>query len=105
MSTTGNLSSLKGKKGYCNNEEVGVPAHDNESTLPARLLTVKEVAGFLGVHPSTVRRWEKEGLVKSYVIGLRQNLRFRQEDVASFLYKCQEGGNSPAREPNSRGKK
>ena len=67
------------------------PAYQ-ENTLPARLLSVSEVAGFLGVHPSTVRRWEKTGLLKSYDIGLRCNLRFKQEDVIDFLHKKQKGG-------------
>ncbi len=60
-----------------------------ENKLPARLLPVSEVAHFLGVHSSTIRRWEKEGILKSYAIGLRHNLRFKQEDVLNFLDKCQ----------------
>ena len=59
-----------------------------EDKLPARLLPVSEVARFLGVHTSTVRRWEKKGILKSYTIGLRHNLRFKQEDVLNFLDKC-----------------
>jgi len=59
----------------------------NDDRLPARLLAVGEVAHFLGVHTSTVRRWEKQGLLKSYAIGLRNSLRFKQEDVLSFLNK------------------
>jgi len=62
-----------------------------ENKLPARLLPVSEVAHFLGVHSSTIRRWEKRGLLKSYPIGLRHNLRFKQEDVLTFLDKCQKG--------------
>jgi len=65
----------------------------HENKLPARLLSVKELARFLGVHSSTVRRWEKEGLLKSYAVGLRRNLRFRQEDVLDFLDKCGKKGN------------
>jgi excisionase family DNA binding protein len=56
-----------------------------ESKLPARLLAVDEVARFLGVHSSTVRRWEKTGLLKSYPIGPHNNLRFKQEDILNFL--------------------
>ena len=69
---------------------VEIEYHDNK--LPARLLAVGEVARFLGVHSSTVRRWEKRGLLKSYAIGLGNNLRFKQEDVLGFLYKCQKAG-------------
>ena len=60
---------------------------NNNDRLPARLLAVGEVAHFLGVHSSTVRRWEKKGLLRSYAIGLRRSLRFKQEDVLSFLNK------------------
>ncbi len=64
-------------------------AEYSENKLPAKLLSVSEVANFLGVHSSTVRRWGKRGLLKSYAIGLRNNLRFKQEDVLNFLHKCQ----------------
>ena len=61
-----------------------------ENKLPARLLSVSEVAQFLGVHASTVRRWGKRGLLKAYAIGLRNNLRFKQEDVLRLLDECRE---------------
>ena len=63
------------------NERAGMKTEYNEYKLPANLLTVSEVARFLGVHSSTVRRWEKEGVLKSYAIGLRGNLRFKEEDI------------------------
>ena len=70
------------------NEKVIVKTEEySENKLPARLLVVAEVAHFLGVHSSTVRRWEKKGLLKSYAIGLRHSLRFKQEDVLRFLNK------------------
>ena len=60
-----------------------------------RLLPVSEVARFLGVHSSTVRRWGESGLLRSYEIGLHHNLMFKQEDVLNFFVlnffdKCQE---------------
>jgi excisionase family DNA binding protein len=58
---------------------------NSEERLPARLLDVDEVAHFLGVHASTVRRWEKKRLLKSHSIGLRRNLRFRQDDILNFI--------------------
>jgi excisionase family DNA binding protein len=70
--------------------EIGVKPTYHENELPARLLPIGEVAYFLGVHSSTVRRWEKSGLLKSYAIGPRHNLRFKQEDVLSFLDRCRQ---------------
>jgi excisionase family DNA binding protein len=70
-----------------NSEKISMETEYQESQLPARLLSVGQVARFLGVHSSTVRRWGKSGLLKSYAIGLRNNLRFKQEDVLSFVDK------------------
>lgn len=58
---------------------------DLESKLPSRLLGISEVAH--GVHSSTVRRWQKKGLVESYVLGPGHNVRFMREDVLNFLRK------------------
>jgi len=63
----------------------------HENKLPQRMLTVKEVASILNVHPNTVRRWQKKGLLKSYGIGPRHSLRFRQEDILNFLDKSKNG--------------
>lgn len=73
------------------NQSVVMETEYIEHKLPARLLTVDEVARFLGVHSSTIRRWEKRGLLKSYPIGLRNNLRFKQEDILDFLLRARKG--------------
>ena len=74
------------------NVKINLEQESPENKLPARLIAIGEVARFLGVHSSTVRRWEKQGLLKAYTIGLRRNLRFKQEDVLNFLAKGQKGG-------------
>jgi len=49
-----------------------------------RLLTVSDVARLLQVHPSTIRRWEKQGGLKSYRIG-PNSIRFRRDDIHAFI--------------------
>jgi excisionase family DNA binding protein len=75
------------------NKKVTLETEYNDNKLPARLLAVGEVAHFLGVHSSTVRRWERKGLLKSYAIGLRRSLRFKQEDVLNFLNNSRKNSN------------
>jgi excisionase family DNA binding protein len=50
-----------------------------------RMLTVNEVAHLLHVHPTTVRRWEKRGELKSHRLGLKGTIRFKREEVLSFV--------------------
>ena len=50
------------------------------------MLTTSDVARLLNVHINTVRRWNNQGKLKAYRIGSRGDRRFRQEDIAGFLY-------------------
>ena len=45
------------------------------------MLTLREVADVLHVHPNTLRRWTDKGIIRSYRITLRGDRRFRQQDV------------------------
>jgi excisionase family DNA binding protein len=56
-------------------------------------LTVKEVAEWLRVAPSTVHKMVKQGRLKVYHVG--KQLRFRREDVFAFL-RGYHGGENPS---------
>ncbi len=49
------------------------------------LLTVREVARILHVHPNTLRRWSDKGLLKAFRITERGDRRYMRQDVAHFL--------------------
>jgi len=73
-----------------------IETKDHTNKTPQKMLTVKEVASILNLHPSTIRKWEKEGLLKSYSIGPRHSLRFKQEHISDFLDKSQNGAHTVA---------
>ena len=52
---------------------------------PEKLLTARQVADLLQVHITTVRRWSRNGMLKSYRLGCRGDRRYRQNDVFVFL--------------------
>jgi DNA-binding transcriptional MerR regulator len=49
-----------------------------------RLLSRKQVAKIAGVHPGTVKRWERRGLLKAYRINSRV-VRYERHDVMELL--------------------
>jgi excisionase family DNA binding protein len=49
------------------------------------MLTTAEVSQLLNVHPSTLRRWSNEGIIRTYRIGARADRRFMKDDVDRFL--------------------
>ena len=51
------------------------------------LLTVGQVARLLHIHPNTVRRWSRKGILEYYRISSRGDRRFRKEDVNLYLFK------------------
>lgn len=40
------------------------------------LMGIKRASEFLGVHPNTLRNWERQGLISPYRIGGRQDRRY-----------------------------
>lgn len=45
------------------------------------LLTIKEAAEYMAVHPNTLRNWEAEGKLKAIRIGNRKDRRFELEEL------------------------
>jgi excisionase family DNA binding protein len=49
------------------------------------MLTIREVARLLHIHPNTLRRWSNEGKISAYRINSRGDRRFKREEVSRFL--------------------
>jgi DNA-binding transcriptional MerR regulator len=65
-------------------------------------LTVKDVAARIGVHPETIRRWERRGVI--HPATRRHGIRvYREEDVARIEKAVfDEGGNPNGMEVRDR---
>jgi len=50
-----------------------------------KMLTVKEVASLLNIHPNTLRRWSEQGRIVTYKINSRGDRRFKRSDIEKFL--------------------
>jgi excisionase family DNA binding protein len=58
------------------------------------MLTVREVARLLHIHPNTLRRWSNRGRIRAYRITPRGDRRFKREEIARFLAEFNaQGGN------------
>jgi len=58
------------------------------NTNLTRLLGIKEVANLLGVHPATLRKWDKENRLNAVRVGSRRGVgdrRYRLEDVQKLM--------------------
>ena len=51
----------------------------------SEMLTVRQVARLLHVHPNTLRRWSNNGRIKAYRITTRGDRRYKREEIAHFL--------------------
>ena len=54
------------------------------------LLTIRQVAKILNVHPTTLRRWDKKGKLKAIRVGTRRGVgerRYHREDIGKLIKK------------------
>ena len=49
------------------------------------LLTLSETAKILNVHPNTLRKWDKKGILKAVRFGERKDRRFKKDEVMKLL--------------------
>ncbi len=50
-------------------------------------LRTGDVARLLNIHTNTVRRWSRQGILKTYRVGPRGDRRFMRRDVINLLHK------------------
>ena len=56
-----------------------------------QVLTTGEVANFLRVNLSSVRRWSRTGKLKGYRLGGQGDWRYLKSDVLAFFYNYSNG--------------
>ena len=56
-------------------------------TTENKLLTISEASKYLSIHETTLRRFEKNGLVSPFRIGARRDRRYSYEMLDKILEK------------------
>lgn len=51
------------------------------------LLTLREAAQILKVHPNTLRLWDKKGILKAVRIGEKRARRYKKDVLERFINK------------------
>lgn len=52
-----------------------------------KLLKISETSEMLNVHPNTLRKWDKKGILKAVRFGERGDRRYKKEDVIKLIEK------------------
>lgn len=50
-----------------------------------KFYTISQFAKAIGVHPQTLRRWDKQGILKPQIRSLGKQRRYTQEQVDQYL--------------------
>jgi len=57
---------------------------DKKAKIP-ELLTLSEACQILKVHPNTLRKWDKKGILVAIRFGERKDRRYRKIDIISLI--------------------
>ena len=57
---------------------------NKEAKLP-ELLTLAKACQILKVHPNTLRKWDKKGILVAVRFGERKDRRYRKEDIMKLV--------------------
>jgi len=49
------------------------------------LLTLSETAELLNVHPNSLRKWDKKGILRAVRIGERGDRKYRKQDIDKLI--------------------
>ena len=49
------------------------------------LLTLSEASQILKVHPNTLRKWDRKGILKAVRFGERGDRRYKKEDLEKMI--------------------
>lgn len=49
------------------------------------LVTLSEVSAILKVHPNTLRKWDRKGILKAVRFGERGDRRYKKQDVLKLM--------------------
>jgi len=50
-----------------------------------KLLKLSETAEILNVHPNTLRKWDKKGILRAVRFGERGDRRYKREDIEKLI--------------------
>ena len=57
----------------------------NSMDTNQKLLKLSEAAELLNVHPNTLRKWDKKGILKAVRFGQRKDRRYKKEDIMRLV--------------------
>ena len=57
---------------------------DKKAKLP-ELLTLAEACKILKVHPNTLRKWDRKGILVAVRFGERKDRRYKKEDITKLI--------------------